>query len=237
MKKVRWISGLAACVFLMLGLSACGSVSDSGKENDVQTISEHTELGEDLIQELPDKDNAEADITQEDANAGAVEDQSDTGSDKGTLVVVFSATGTTKGIAEKIVSVTDADLYEIIPASEYTQDDLNYGDSESRASREQNDPDARPEISSDMIDLSAYDRIFIGYPIWFGQEPRIMDTFVESYDFEGITMIPFCTSGSSGIGQSGKHLEENADSGNWLEGHRFAGSASEDEIQSWIEGL
>ena len=102
---------------------------------------------------------------------------------------------------------------------------------------EQNDSSARPEIGSDPISLEGYTTIYIGYPIWWGQEPRIMDTFVESYDFDGITMIPFCTSGSSDIGQSGQNLADNAGSGSWLEGKRFAGGASEDEIRTWIDGL
>jgi len=155
-------------------------------------------------------------------------------SNKDTLVVVFSATGTTKGVAERIAAITDADLYKIVPAQAYSSEDLNYNDPDSRATKEQNNPSVRPEIGSKKIDLSGYSRVFIGYPIWFGQEPRIMDTFVETYDFGSITVIPFCTSGSSGIGQSGKHLKENAGSGNWLEGQRFSGNVSEDELHSLL---
>ena len=95
----------------------------------------------------------------------------------------------------------------------------------------------RPEIGSDPVSLEGYSTIYIGYPIWWGEEPRIMDTFVESYDFDGITMIPFCTSGGSGIGMSGKNLESNAGSGSWLEGERLDGGASEEDIQAWIDGL
>lgn len=155
-------------------------------------------------------------------------------SNKDTLIVVFSATGTTKGVAERIAAITDADLYKIVPAQAYSSEDLNYNDPDSRATKEQNNPSVRPEIGSKKIDLSGYSRVFIGYPIWFGQEPRIMDTFVETYDFGSITVIPFCTSGSSGIGQSGKHLKENAGSGNWLEGQRFSGNVSEDELHSLL---
>ena len=131
----------------------------------------------------------------------------------------------------------DADLYEIKAAEEYTGDDLNWNDSNSRSTKEQDDPSARPEIGSDAVSLEGYSRIYIGYPIWWGEEPRIMDTFVESYDFEDIIMIPFCTSASSGIGRSGKNLAENAGSGNWLDGQRFGADASEEDLQSWIEGL
>ena len=156
---------------------------------------------------------------------------------KDVLVVFFSATGTTKGIAEKIAAIEDADIYEITATQEYTSDDLNWNDSNSRTTKEQDDPSVRPEISSDTVSLEGYSRIYIGYPIWWGEEPRIMDTFVESYDFEDIIMIPFCTSASSGIGRSGKNLAENAGSGNWLDGQRFGADASEEDLQSWIEGL
>ena len=153
------------------------------------------------------------------------------------LVVVFSATGTTKGVAEKIAAIEGADIYEIKAAEEYTDADLNWSDHNSRSTKEQNDSGARPEIGSEAISLDGYTKIYIGYPIWWGEEPRIMDTFVESYDFEGKTLIPFCTSSSSGIGRSGKNLAENAGSGSWLEGKRFSGGVSEDELRAWIETL
>ena len=153
-----------------------------------------------------------------------------------TLVVYFSATGNTRSAAEKIASITGADIYEIKAAQEYTDADLDWHDSDSRTTHEQNDPSARPEIGSDPVSLDGYTTIYIGYPIWWGEEPRIMDTFVESYDFDGITMIPFCTSSSSGIGRSGQNLADNAGSGNWLEGARFGGGASEDELSTWIDG-
>lgn len=157
--------------------------------------------------------------------------------EKKTLVVVFSATGTTKEVAEMIVDITGADLYEITAVEPYTDEDLSYNNKESRATIEQNDPAVRPEISGDTLDLSAYDKVFIGYPIWFGQAPRIMDSFVESYDFEGITIIPFCTSGSSDIGNSDDILKENAGSGNWLEGRRFPGGIAQSDVKDWIDSL
>ena len=151
------------------------------------------------------------------------------------LVAFFSATGTTKGVAEKIASVTGGDLYEILAAEPYTADDLNYNDNSSRSTKEQDDKSARPEIGSEEISLEGYTTIYLGFPIWWGEEPRIMDTFVEKYSFEGITVIPFCTSASSGIGRSGPNMEELAGSGTWLDGKRFGGSESEEELQSWIE--
>ena len=154
-----------------------------------------------------------------------------------TLVIVFSCTGTTKGVADKIVTITGADLYEITAAEPYTDEDRDWNNPDSRCSVEQNDVSARPEIGSEKISLEGYSVIYIGYPIWFGQEPRIMDTFVESYDFGTATVIPFCTSGSSDIGQSGTNLETLAGSGVWLEGKRFDGGVTEDELTTWIESL
>lgn len=167
----------------------------------------------------------------------AAEEQTDSSSGGETLVVYFSATGNTKGVAEKIASITGADIYEIKAAQEYTEADLDWNDDDSRSTHEQNDPSVRPEIGSDPASLEDYKTIYIGYPIWWGEEPRIMDTFVESYEFDGITMIPFCTSGGSGIGKSGQNLAENAGSGSWLEGGRLESGISEDDLKAWIEGL
>ena len=150
------------------------------------------------------------------------------------LVIYFSATGTTKGVAEKIAALTDADIFEIVPAEPYTSADLNWNDRNSRTSVETDDPSCRPEIDGEPVDLEGYSTIFIGYPIWWGDIPRIMSTFVESYDFGEITMIPFCTSASSGVGQSDKHLEEQAGSGKWLKGTRLQGNISEEALLSWI---
>ena len=150
------------------------------------------------------------------------------------LVVYFSATGTTKGVAEKIAELTDADIFEIVPAEPYTSADLNWNDRNSRTSVETDDPSCRPEIDGEPVDLEGYSTIFIGYPIWWGDIPRIMSTFVESYEFGEITMIPFCTSGGSGVGQSDKHLEEQAGSGKWLKGTRLQGNISEEALMSWI---
>ena len=210
MKKLLSIL-LTLC--LIIGLTACSGGSS---------------------EEAADTDNS-AEATAEEQTEAPETDGS--GSGGGTLVVYFSATGNTKAVAEKIASITGADIYEIKAAQEYTDADLDWNDSDSRTTHEQNDPSARPEIGSDPVSLEGYKTVYIGYPIWWGEEPRIMDTFVESYDFDGITMIPFCTSSSSGIGRSGQNLAENAGSGNWLEGARFGGGASEDEIRSWVEGL
>ncbi len=210
-------------VLLSLGLTACSNTEGQAVNDANQTIqaesSEETE-------NTNNTEEAEQTVTTERSEE-----------DGGTLVVYFSVTGNTKSVAEKIAEITGADIYEIKAAQEYTDDDINYNDSDSRTSKEQNDSSARPEIGSEEISLDGYSTIYIGYPIWWGEEPRIMDTFVESYNFDGITVIPFCTSGSSGIGKSGQNLADNAGSGNWLEGKRFGGNASDDEIKAWIEGL
>ena len=173
--------------------------------------------------------------TQETETETEAKTETEASSQGKTLVIYFSATGNTRSVAEKIADITGADIYEIKAKEEYTDEDLDYDDPDSRTSKEQNDKGARPEIGSDPVSLDGYTTIYIGYPIWWGEEPRIMDTFVESYDFDGITVIPFCTSGASGIGQSGKNLADNAGSGNWLDGERFAGSAAEEELREWLK--
>ena len=150
------------------------------------------------------------------------------------LVVVFSCTGTTKGVAEKIAALTGAELKDLVPAQPYTAEDLNYNDRSTRATVEQNTPDARPEIAED-ISLDGVTTLYLGYPIWWGQAPRIMSTFVESHDFTGITVIPFCTSGGSGAGRTGETLGEQAGTGTFLTSTRFSSGVSDAELQSWID--
>ncbi len=233
---------MMAAVLLALGLTACSNNDGQAANDAVSTIQIESSVE---TENTNNTEEAEQTVTSEDASNATDEIVEDTSSeatesseeDGGTLVVYFSVTGNTKSVAEKIASVTGADIYEIKAALEYTDEDINYNDSDSRTSKEQNDSSARPEIGSEEISLDGYSTIYIGYPIWWGEEPRIMDTFAESYNFDGITVIPFCTSESSGIGRSGQNLADNAGSGNWIEGKRFSGGASEDEIRSWIEGL
>ncbi len=153
------------------------------------------------------------------------------------LVAYFSATNTTKKIAGYIADGLDADLYEIVPEQPYTSADLNYGDSSSRTTIEMNDPDARPAISGKVADMAQYDIVFVGYPIWWGEAPRIISTFLESYDFSGKTIVPFCTSGSSGIGSSAANLRTLTKGADWLAGRRFSGSASRSTVIEWVNGL
>ena len=152
------------------------------------------------------------------------------------LVAYFSATGTTRVLAEYAADILDADLYEIVPEVPYTDDDLAYY-TNCRADREQNDPDARPAISGCVDQMAEYDIVFLGYPIWHGQAPRIISTFLESYDFAGKTVVPFCTSHSSGIGSSDTNLHALASDANWLPGRRFAAETARETIEDWIGGL
>ena len=150
------------------------------------------------------------------------------------LVAYFSATGTTKRVAEKIAELTGADIYEIVPANPYSDADLNWNDRNSRSTKEMDDPNVRPEIGSIDISLDQYKTIYLGYPIWWGDAPRIMATFVEKYDFNGKKVIPFCTSGGSGIGRSGSNLGTLAGGGNFVTGERLNSSADTNNIQNFI---
>lgn len=178
-----------------------------------------------------DTENAEASGTQQ-TGAGADETQGSK-----VLVAYFSATGTTKGVAEHIANGLNADIYEIIPVEPYTAADLNYNDNDSRSTIEMNDPAFRPAISGSVENMELYDIVFIGYPIWWGEAPRIVSTFMESYDFSGKTVIPFCTSGGSGVGSSASNLEQLTSGAAWMEGHRLNGSDSQETVMEWVNGL
>ena len=225
MKKIKTLFAVLMVFTVVLSLTACAGTNSDGtadkQENEAQSKSEET----------ADTEASNTDSASESTSAGDTSDHSDI------LVAYFSATGTTKGVAERIATVTGGDLYEILAADPYTADDLNYNDRSSRSTSEQNDKNARPEIGSEDISLEGYTTIYLGFPIWWGEEPRILDTFVEKYSFEGITVIPFCTSGGSGIGRSGPNMEALAGTGTWLEGKRFSGSVSEEDLKSWIDGL
>lgn len=148
-------------------------------------------------------------------------------------VIYFSATGTTKAFAEKIAEVTGADIYEITPAQPYTSADLNYN-SDCRANSEQQDNSARPEIEPVTADLEAYETIYLGYPIWWGTLPKVIYTFAESYDLSGKTIMPFCTSGSSGISTSVSDLKTLLPSSNVKNGLRGSSSTPNSQIEAWI---
>lgn len=214
-------SALVLMAVMLFALTACGAKQDNSSQSQTEQQSSAA----------TEKQSSASSNEQSSASDKAADTSTNSGK---TLVVYFSATGTTKGVAEKIAAATNADTYEILAAQTYTEADLNWNDKDSRSTKEQNDKSVRPEIGSDKVNLDGYSTIFIGYPIWWGEEPRIMDTFVESYDFSGKTMIPFCTSGGSGIGSSGTNLADNAKSGNWLEGERLSSSS---DIEGWVKGL
>ena len=152
------------------------------------------------------------------------------------IVVFFSCTGNTKPLAEYIADELDADVYEIQARIPYTEDDIKYY-TDCRADREQNDPSARPEIAGDLPDLGGYDIVFLGYPIWHGQAPKIIYTFLENVDVSGKLIVPFCTSGSSPIGSSATNLHSLASGAEWNTGKRFAAGSSRAEIVQWVRTI
>jgi flavodoxin len=172
------------------------------------------------------------------ANNAEVENQIQGKNMKNILIAYFSCTGNTRSLAEQIAKASKAELYEIKPKIPYSSEDLNWRNSSSRSNNERNDPSSRPVISDNVENIEQYDIIFLGYPIWFGQAPNIIYTFLESYNFSGKTIVPFCTSGSSPIGSSASNLHKICSNNTtWLSGSRFAGNASRSDIVKWINGL
>ena len=156
-----------------------------------------------------------------------------------TLVVYYSASGNTERVAKDIAEAAGADLFEIEPEQPYTDADLNWTNSDSRVSREHDDESLRnvPLKTTEVADWDSYDTVFIGYPIWWGIAAWPVDNFVKENDFSGKTVIPFATSSSSGMGESGTLLEEMAGTGDWQEGHRFSSGASEEMVHDWVAEL
>lgn len=154
-----------------------------------------------------------------------------------TLVVYFSATGNTEEVANYIAQATGGDLFELEPAEPYTDEDLNWTAEGSRVNREHEDESLRniALIADTVENWDSYDTVFIGYPIWWGIAAWPVNTFVEANDFTGKTVIPFCTSSSSGLGQSGELLAELAGTGDWQEGQRFRSGVSEEDVQAWLD--
>ena len=225
-KIITLFSGIVA-LLLLLSFTACGSSTSNISEAGSQTASD---------EESETKQAEDSAASEESSKAISGEtDVPESHSD--VLIVYFSVTGTTKGVAERIASLTGGDIYEIQAVEAYTPEDLDYNDSGSRSTTEQNDKNIRPEIGGEELSLSGYTTIYLGYPIWWGEEPRIMDTFVEKYSFDGITVIPFCTSASSGISKSSSNMEALAGSGRWLKGRRFTKDVSEADLQDWIESF
>ena len=221
MKRTRGILGFVMAACLLGGLAGCGGQAASASAAPARPASSSP------------ASSAAADAASSEAAAAS----SVPAPEDGVLVAYFSATGNTRAVAEKIAALTGGDLYEIVPAQPYTSEDLDWRNSQSRSSQEMDDPDARPEIAGSPVEMDGYGTLYLGYPIWHGQAPRILSTFVESCDLEGVRVIPFCTSGSSGIGSSADSLAEQAGGGTWLEGRRFDSGVPDSELQAWIDGL
>lgn len=211
--------------FLMIFIfTACSS--QKGEGSDVTSVISDTTKA--------DNGNTEAKDSSPDTS-----DTSNNDNDKKVLVVYFSATGNTKEVAEHISAATGGDMFELVPAEPYSSGDLSWTDKNSRVVYEHDHPDERNiELTKVTVDnFEEYDTVFIGYPIWWGIAAWPVNGFVSSNDFTGKTVIPFCTSSSSGIGDSGELLKEAATGGNWLEGKRFSSSASEAEVNEWVQDL
>ena len=226
MKKFRFLLVMILGVFMALAFAACGTYTpndNNGSNGDNsgitiggggnETPSDGEENGGN--DKIPDKDEDTANI----------------------LVVYFSATNNTKSVAEKIHVESKSDIFEIIPAVPYTSADINYHNSDCRAVVEQRNPSARPAIGNRVENFAEYDVVFIGYPIWGNDAPRIIYTFLDSYDFSGKTLIPFCTSGGSGIGGSERNLKAYKTNVTWLNGREFSRSTSSQTIATWLNGL
>lgn len=228
------------CVAACAAMSGCSSETQTETQNSIpepaeavtgETSAENTEAETD---EAAETENTDGDVSEVETSTAESDELTTSG---GTAVVYFSATGNTADIAEKIANILNADKFEIIPEEPYTPDDLNYNDDNCRANLEMNDDSARPAISGDMTALTEYDTVFVGYPIWWGTAPRIIDTFFESYDMSGKTVYTFCTSGGSGIGQSIDDITSLCPDVTISDGRRFNAGASEDDVRQWLDGL
>lgn len=223
MKK---LTALLLSVVLVLSLAACGSASKPASSTTQPETSAPTE-------QPATEPSESSSTTPEESEPGT---QPETGK---TLVVYYSASGNTERVAKDIAEAAGADLFEIVPTEVYTSDDLDWTNPDSRVSREHDDESLRdvPLTTTEVPDWDSYDTVFIGYPIWWGIAAWPVDTFVKNNDFTGKTVIPFATSSSSGIGQSGSLLADMAGTGEWQEGQRFSSSVSSDDVQSWVNGL
>lgn len=237
MKK---FAAVILAIMMTTSLAACGGNKETAEtsaqaasveSSASEAMSSEESLGETKAEGAGEAGNADSESAGEAAANAAADGESKV------LVAYFSVTNHTKSIAEHLADGLNADLYEITPEDPYTEADINYNDNNSRTSIEMNDESARPAINGTVDNMDQYDVVFVGYPIWWGKAPKIMRTFVESYDFSGKTVIPFCTSASSGIGSSASDLEALTSGATWLEGHRFSGSDSEATVMDWAKGL
>ena len=212
--------------------AAAGGTSEAESVQETDAAQETTETASETEETTAAEESAEASET-------GTESGTDSASAEGrTLVVYYSATGNTEAVANYIAQATGGDLFELEPADPYTDEDLNWTDENSRVYEHDNEDARDVELVADTVDnWDEYDTVFIGYPIWWGIAAWPVDTFVEANDFTGKTVIPFCTSSSSDLGESGQLLAEMAGTGDWQEGMRFRSSASEADVQEWLNGL
>ena len=234
---MRKIVSLLFSFGMIFVLAACGQSAASEKREEIQSAVQKTDEQPETPQNGAAVEQSETEeqteIEIEPSESVSTEEQEADVSTK-TLVVYFSCTGTTELVAEYITEILGADSYQIVPEDPYTEADLAYY-TDGRADQEQNDPDVRPAISGGVENMDEYDTIILGYPIWHGQAPRTISTFLESYDFSGKTIVPFCTSHSSGIGSSADNLHVLcADSTLWMEGWRFEAGTSKKTIEEWL---
>ena len=231
--KFTWkkLLSLSLAAVMALSLAACGQSDTTDDSQSAGQSQEETSTPA----PTPTPENGE-DISTPDASEP---EDSQSGESGGVLVVYYSATGNTEAVAGYIAEATGGDLFELEPAEPYTDADLNWTDENSRVTLEHEDESLRDvELVADTVDnWDSYDTVFIGYPIWWGIAAWPVDTFVEANDFTGKTVIPFCTSSSSGLGQSGELLAEMAGTGDWQEGQRFRSSASQEDVTEWVDSL
>ena len=223
MKK---LTALLLSVVLVLSLAACGSANKPASSTTQPETSAPTEQ--------PATEPSESSST------APAESESETQPETGkTLVVYYSASGNTERVAKDIAEAAGADLFEIVPTEPYTDNDLDWTDDNSRVTREHEDESLRdvPLTTTEVPDWDSYDTVFIGYPIWWGIAAWPVDAFVKNNDFTGKTVIPFATSSSSGMGQSGTLLSEMAGTGDWQDGQRFSSGASQSDVADWVSGL
>ena len=225
---------LLSCVLagsVALALAACGQQSDGGSSAGNQSTDQSADQS---------REEASSPAAQSTAGSGADTSGTESGAGSGSvLVVYYSATGNTETVAGYIAQATGGDIFEITPVQPYTDDDLNWSDSDSRVTREHEDESLRDvELTTTQVEnWDSYDTVFLGYPIWWGIAAWPVDGFVEANDFTGKTVIPFCTSSSSGLGQSGELLAELAGTGDWQDGERFRSSASQEDVNQWVDSL
>lgn len=232
MKK---LTAFFLCGALMTGLAACGR-STSSADGAGTTSRNAASTDTTSADAFTDAGTAETSTSADSADGGADADAAGTGK---ALVVYYSASGNTGRVAGDIATAAGADLFEIVPTEVYTSEDLDWTNADSRVSREHDDESLRevPLTTTEVENWDSYDTVFIGYPIWWGIAAWPVDGFVKANDFTGKTVIPFATSASSGMGQSGLLLAQMAGTGNWQDGQRFSSGASSADVQKWVDSL